>query len=100
MMNIKAKNILKVLKNKYVVAGIVFLLWLLFFDQNNIVNRISDYRYLRKMKEQRDYYSKKIENDAQRTIELMTDDDNLEKFAREQYLMKKNNEEVFVIIEK
>ncbi len=99
-MDIKAKNILKVIKNKYVVAGIVFLLWLLFFDQNNIVNRISDYQYLRKMKEQRDYYSKKIDNDAQRTIELMTDDDNLEKFAREQYLMKKPNEEVFVVIEK
>lgn len=99
-MDIKAKNILKVLKNKYVVAGIIFLLWLLFFDQNNILNRISDYRYLNRMKEQREYYAKKIENDAQRTIELMTDDDNLEKFAREQYLMKKPNEEVFVIIEK
>lgn len=96
----KAKNILKVLKNKYVVAGIVFLLWLLFFDQNNILNRISDYQNLRKMKEQCEYYSKKIDNDAQRTIELMTDDDNLEKFAREQYLMKRPNEEVFVIVEK
>lgn len=99
-MKLRAKKIIDILKNKYVIAGIVFLLWILFFDQNNILNRISDYRYLNKMKEQCDYYAKKIDNDAQRTIELMTDDDNLEKFAREQYLMKKSNEEVFVIIEK
>ena len=43
---------------------------------------------------------KKIETDIQRTKELETDDDNLEKFAREQYLMKKSDEDVFVIVEK
>jgi cell division protein FtsB len=50
------------------------------------------------MKAQKEYYAKKIETDIQRTKELETDDDNLEKFAREQYLMKKDNEDVFVIV--
>ncbi len=57
-------------------------------------------RTLRQMQKQKEYYAKKIEEDTRRTNELLSDDENLEKFAREQYLMKKPNEEVFVIIEK
>ncbi len=99
-MNLKSVKIVNALKNKYVIAGTIFILWLLFFDQNNLLNRISDYRTLRDMKAQKEYYAKKIESDAQRTEELLSDDDNLEKFAREQYMMKKPNEDVFVIVEK
>lgn len=93
-------KLLERLKNKYVIATIVFLLWILFFDQNNLLNRLSNMRNLREMKAQKEYYEDKIANDIQRTHELETDDENLEKFAREQYLMKKENEDVFVIVEK
>ena len=96
----RLKKILERLKNKYVIATIVFLLWILFFDQNNLLNRLSNMRNLREMKAQKEYYEDKIANDIQRTHELETDDENLEKFAREQYLMKKENEDVFVIVEK
>ncbi|MBO7494963.1 MAG: septum formation inhibitor [Salinivirgaceae bacterium] len=96
----RLKKILERLKNKYVIASAIFLLWILFFDQNNLLNRISDKRNLRDMKAQKEYYEEKIANDIQRTHELETDDENLEKFAREQYLMKKENEDVFVIVEK
>ena len=99
-LNPKLRWLLTHLNNKYVIAGAIFLLWILFFDQNNLLNRISDLRNLREMKAQKEYYAKKIANDIQRTTELETDDDNLEKFAREQYLMKKPNEDVFVIVEK
>ena len=88
------------LNNKYVIASLIFLLWILFFDQNNLLNRLSDLRNLREMKAQKEYYAKRIETDIQRTKELETDDENLEKFAREQYLMKKSDEDVFVIVEK
>ncbi|MBP5668677.1 MAG: septum formation inhibitor [Salinivirgaceae bacterium] len=98
-LNPKLKKIIDRLNNKYVIASLIFLLWILFFDQNNLLNRISDLRNLREMKAQKEYYAKKIETDIQRTKELETDDDNLEKFAREQYLMKKANEDVFVIVE-
>ena len=97
-MNPKLKIIIERLNNKYIIASLIFLLWILFFDQNNLLNRISDLRNLREMKAQKEYYAKKIETDIQRTKELETDDDNLEKFAREQYLMKKENEDVFVIV--
>ena len=98
-LNPKLKKIIDRLNNKFVIASLIFLLWILFFDQNNLLNRISDLRTLREMKAQKEYYEKKIETDIQRTKELETDDDNLEKFAREQYLMKKANEDVFVIVE-
>lgn len=98
-LNPKLMKIIERLNNKYVIASLIFLLWILFFDQNNLLNRISDLRNLREMKAQKEYYAKKIETDIQRTKELETDDDNLEKFAREQYLMKKANEDVFVIVE-
>ncbi|MBR5644777.1 MAG: septum formation inhibitor [Salinivirgaceae bacterium] len=98
-LNPKLKKIIDRLNNKFVIASLIFLLWILFFDQNNLLNRISDLRNLREMKAQKEYYEKKIETDIQRTKELETDDDNLEKFAREQYLMKKANEDVFVIVE-
>lgn len=99
VLNPKLKKIIERLNNKFVIASIIFLLWILFFDQNNLLNRCSDVRNLRDMKAQKEYYAKKITNDIQRTKELETDDDNLEKFAREQYLMKKPNEDVFVIVE-
>ena len=98
-LNPRLVKILERLKNKYIIATAVFLLWILFFDQNNLLNRCSDMRNLRAMKAQKEYYEQKIENDIQRTHELETDDENLEKFAREQYLMKKENEDVFVIVE-
>lgn len=99
-LNPTLKIIIERLNNKFVIASIIFLLWILFFDQNNLLNRWSDRRNLRDMKAQKEYYAKKIANDIQRTKELETDDDNLEKFAREQYLMKKSDEDVFVIVEK
>ncbi len=86
--------------NKYVIASVIFAVWMLFFDQNNIIKRISDMRTLHNMKAQKEYFINKIETDTRRTEELLSDDENLEKFAREQYLMKKPNEDVFVVIEK
>jgi len=95
----KLKPMLKYLKNKYVIAITLFAVWLTFFDQNNLLSQISNMRTLRQMQKQKEYYAEKIEEDTRRTNELLSDDENLEKFAREQYLMKKPNEEVFVIIE-
>ena len=76
------------------------LFWMMFFDQNNFLRIAENYRELRVMQQQKSMLMKKIVLDSLHTEELLTDDKNLEKFAREQYLMKKPNEDVFVIIEK
>ena len=72
---------------------------MLFFDQNNLVDRMRMSAEIRQMEADREYYIDQIEKDSTRLHELTTDKDNLEKYAREQFLMKKKNEDVFVVIE-
>lgn len=91
--------IIPLFQNKYTLAGSLFLVWIVFFDNNNLINRFSMIRNLNKLKADKTYYEEKIKNDRQKMKELMTDDESLEKFAREQYLMKKPNEEIFVVEE-
>ncbi len=98
-LNPTIKTILSHCKNKFAIATAVFVLWISFLDQNNLLNLMSSRRNLRDMKEQKEYYAKKIESDIQKTKELVSDEENLEKFAREQYLMKTPNEDVFIIVE-
>ena len=87
------------LKNKYLVAVFLFFGWILIFDQNNLIERLKLIREVNQLEDDRSYYFDRIQLDSARLVELKTSPENLEKFAREQYLMKKVNEEIFVIIE-
>ena len=91
--------IMKGLRNKYLIAVTVFLVWLLIFDNNSLIERVKYLNTLHELEEEKQYYLERIEEDSRRLNELKTDRDNLEKFAREQYFMKKENEDVFVIVE-
>jgi cell division protein DivIC len=84
-------------KNKYILAATIFLLWIIFFDNNNLLDRAKQLKHLHQLEKDRKYYLERIENETKRLNELKTNRENLEKFAREQYLMKKKNEEIFVI---
>lgn len=86
------------LRNKYILTIILFLLWLILFDSNNLISRYKEIRNLNKLKRDREYYIEKIETDRTRLNELRTDDHNLEKFAREQYRMKKADEDLYIIL--
>ena len=90
---------MKGLRNKYLMAVLVFLVWLLIFDQNSLIDRMKYLNTLHDMEDEKQYYLERIDEDSRRLNELKTDRDNLEKFAREQFFMKKENEDVFVIIE-
>jgi cell division protein DivIC len=90
-------TIYPVLKNKYLLSLSFFLLWILFFDQNNLLDRYKLVREVHQLQKDRLYYIERIRSDSARLDELMTGSENLEKFAREQYLMKKDNEDIFVI---
>ncbi len=94
------KKIFLLLKNKYVLTLLLFIIWLLLFDSNNLLDRIKQVRELNQLKNDREYYQKKIEEDTRKLKELETDDKSLEKFAREQYFIKKKNEDLFIIIDK
>lgn len=87
------------LRNKFLLTALVFLLWLLLFDQNNLMERRRSARNYNQLLQEKEYYQKKVEEDRKRINELKTNTDNLEKFAREQYLMKKDDEDIFVIVD-
>ena len=87
------------LRNKYVLTITIFAVWMLFFDQNNLVDRMRMGSEIRQLEGDREYYQEQILKDSARLSELTTNKENLEKYAREQFLMKKENEDVFVVIE-
>lgn len=87
------------LKNKYVVALIVFIFSVGVFDSDNIFDRIRTINEINRLEEDKRYYKKKIEETKARLDELRTNNDNLEKYAREQYFLKKENEDIFLIVE-
>lgn len=95
----KAKRFLKYIKNKYIITLTLFVAWLLFFDKNDIVSQVELNRQLNELKKEKQYYVDEIARNKQDMFELQTNPKNLEKFAREKYLMKKDNEDIFVIVE-
>ncbi len=87
-----------ILRNKYILTSIIFILWLLLLDSNNLISGHKEMRNLKKLKSEREYYVRRIEEDKRKLYELKTDDRNLEKFAREQYRMKKPDEDLYIIL--
>jgi cell division protein DivIC len=85
-------------KNKYILTIIIFIVWLMLFDSNNLIDRFKEVRELNKLKRDREYFINKIKVDKSKLYELKTDNHNLEKFAREQYHMKKPDEDLFIIL--
>lgn len=85
-------------RNKYVLTIIVFLIWMFFFDSSNIISRIKEKRTLNKLLQEKEYYLQKKEEDNDKLKELRTDNKNLEKYAREQYLMKSADEDLYIIM--
>ncbi len=93
------KFIWPLLKNKYVVTLAGFVIWLTFFSQYNLMDRFGMMRNMRQLKQEKVYYIEQIRQDSTRLHQLTTNNANLEKFAREQYYMKKPNEDIFIVVE-
>jgi len=88
----------KQLKNFYFLFSLGFLVWMLFLDANNLGSQIIRSNKLDALEKEKAFYQEKIKTVEAEREELMTDDELLEKFAREKYLMKKPHEDVFVIV--
>lgn len=96
----KVQNIfLRIIRNKYVITFLIFYFWLFFFDQHSVWERMENENTIESLEHEKAYFIEKIENDKNRIHELKTNRKNLEKSAREQYLMKKENEDIFIMIE-
>jgi len=96
----KSMKLLRIFKNKFVLASILFVVWMLFFDHNNLFLHLQYRAELNELKQSKQYYKDEIEK-TKKDIELIkTNPLWMEKVAREQYLMKRDNEDVFLVKEK
>ena len=91
------KRFLHLFKNKYFLVSAVFLVWMVFFDRNDLFSQYEYHQQVSKLKQERDFYQKETAKVHQDLDELTSNKEKLEKFAREKYLMKRDNEDVFVI---
>lgn len=88
------------LKNKFVVATAAFVLWMVFFDTNSIISQYRLRVTLQNLENKKTYFKNSILETERMHRACFHDDETLEKFARERYMMKKPNEDLFVVIEK
>jgi cell division protein FtsB len=94
------KKILSVITNKYLLTIVGLAVWLTFFDRNDIFTQYDLRQQVLKLEKERNYYLQEIIANNQAIEELHTNQKSLEKFARETYLMKRDNEDIFVIVKK
>ncbi|MBS4013126.1 MAG: septum formation initiator family protein [Bacteroidetes bacterium] len=85
------------LKNKYIIASLAVFIWLLFFDNNNFFQQYRFSQDIKRLQREKAYYIKEIEKDSIMRQELKENPEALEKFAREQYYLKKEGEDIFIV---
>jgi cell division protein FtsB len=93
------KRLLNLLKNKFFLAGIAFIVWMLFFDRNDLTAQYEYRDEVNKLEEEKEFYTTEIAEADIELKELTTNLNSLEKFARERYLMKRENEDVYVVVD-
>ena len=93
------KFIVRILINKYFLTTVAFVAWMVFFDSNNLLTRNRLQEKLDGLNLEKQFYLQEIRRDSILTRQLMTDSTQLEKFARERYLMKKDKEDLFLVID-
>ena len=98
---IKLKSKLSyIIRRKYLFTFLAMLIYVCFFSQYTIFERVKELSNRKKLTIQKEYYTEKIREDSLKLNDLKTNNKNLVKFAREQYQMKADNEDIFIIREK
>lgn len=92
------QKIPSIFRNKYILVITAFLVWLTFFDRNNFISQVRLGRILNEKRTQKEFYLNHIREDSISMHELMSDTTLLEKFGREKYLMKRDDEDIYLIV--
>ncbi|MDP5061113.1 MAG: septum formation initiator family protein [Maribacter sp.] len=94
--DLKQKKWFKIMTNMYVLVLSVFVVWMLFFDTNSLLIHLELRKEIKKLEKTQDFLKDEIARDK-KIIEKLSDKDELERFAREEYYLKKKNEEIYLI---
>lgn len=92
---LKENRFFKFLTNSYIIILTIFLVWMFFFDENTHLNREFK-KEIKELESTINFYKTEIDTDK-KMIKQLQDSLQLERFAREKYLMKKDNEDVYII---
>jgi cell division protein DivIC len=93
------KTLPKITPSFYFVSSVLFFVWMLIFDRNDIFTQYNMRSKLKALESERAYYLEKIVEVEKDRKELLSNPQLLEKFAREKYLMKKPTEDVYIVVE-
>ena len=93
---IKKKKWFSILTNIYILILTVFVVWMIFFDTNSLLIHMELKKEINKLEKQKEFLKEEIKKDKE-IIDRLSDPEELEKFAREQYYLKKKNEEIYII---
>lgn len=91
------KHVLKILKNKFLVATVAFLVWMIFFDPKDWGIMAARNNKYRELKESEKHLTLLIKDTRKELSLLKTDAASIERYARENFFMKKENEDLFII---
>ena len=97
---IKESRLLKIVKNRFFLATLVFAVWVIFFDQNSLIDWFRVRMRIIRQERKIEYYNREIKSIDEKLQELSSNKDSLEKFAREQYYFHEEDEDLYIIEEK
>lgn len=92
-----ASAIISILKNKYLVTITAFALIMLFFDHNNLFEQMQRKQELDELRAKKQYYLDETEKTKKELADLGSNPAAIEKYAREHFQMKRDNEDIFVV---
>jgi|TARA_R110000823_G_scaffold227834_2_gene355161 cell division protein FtsB len=93
---LKKNKWIRFISNKYVLILILFIVWMLFFDTNSYLIHNELDSDINALEENAEFYQNEIDHDKT-FIKKMEDSNEMEKFAREKYYLKKENEDIYII---
>jgi cell division protein DivIC len=88
------------LKNKYLLTGVAFLILMLFLDRNNLVSQYNMRKELNGLRKELQFYRDQARMDSIELSRLLGDSLELEKLGREKYMMKRDSEDIYIIVRK
>jgi len=84
-------------KKFYLITSVIFLMWMLFFDTNNLRAQYKSYKEVKEEEEKVQFYKENIKDLSVKSQHISEDMKELERYAREKFYMKKKSEDVFIM---
>lgn len=95
----KSSRWYKIFLNKYLIVGVFFLVWMIFFDQNSYYIHKELDNEIKELNRDKNYYQEKLVKETIQINRMKRDSNEIERIAREKHYLKKENEDVFIVEE-